>query len=299
MSRSARSSVALAGMVATACLGLLTAPARADEGGESAATVAPLMYLPAMHVFRRHSVEPERMLEFYGDALGFERMPNIGAVARVRAGASELKLQARAADAPRFAGGPADATGFRLLGLYFDDAAALTARLVQHGYPAPVFRTVAGAATRVALIEDPEGQAVELIVVPGGPEATLLQIEIGLTVADIDASRAFYREFVGLEELPPIDDPLFGSTKYRFRHGSTLIALRAFDGALPRDTSSGLIQYVVSNLDRVDMLARERGVTIDRPLTAPRDAPLRTLWIVDPDGITNYFTETPQSRGGN
>ena len=42
------------------------------------ATVAPLIYLPAMFVFRRHVVEQERMLEFYGDVLGFERLPNLG-----------------------------------------------------------------------------------------------------------------------------------------------------------------------------------------------------------------------------
>ena len=73
-------------------------------------------------------------------------------------------------------------------------------------------------------------------------------------------------------------------------------AIRSFGSALPADTSSGLIQYLVTNLERVDELAKEHGVKIDRPLTAPVGAPLRTLWISDPDGITNYFTETPQSR---
>ena len=56
------------------------------------------MYLPAMHVFRRHSVEPEQMLQFYGDVLGFARMPNIGQTARLQTGASEFKLQRRGAD---------------------------------------------------------------------------------------------------------------------------------------------------------------------------------------------------------
>ena len=75
-----------------------------------------------------------------------------------------------------------------------------------------------------------------------------------------------------------------------------MITLRSFGAALPADTSSGLIQYLVSNIERVDALAKERGLTIDRPLTAAVGAPLRTLWISDPDGITNYITETPQSR---
>lgn len=275
------------------CLALLTstAPHAADEN-----TVAPLQYLPAMHVFRRHAVEPERMLEFYGDVLGFPRMPNIGQTARVQAGASELKFQRRGADQPYLAGGPQAATGFRLLGLYFNDEAALAARFKQRGLAAPEFRSAGNGGARVALVTDPDGQPVELIVVPNAAPETLQQIEIGLTVKDVERSRTFYREFVGLEELAPVQDPLLGTTKHLFRHGSTLIALRSFGRELPADTSSGLIQYLVSNIERVEEIAKDRALKIDRPLTAPVGAPLRTLWISDPDGITNYFTETPQSR---
>jgi catechol 2,3-dioxygenase-like lactoylglutathione lyase family enzyme len=276
------------------CLSILTTAA---VRAEDEATVAPLQYLPAMHVFRRHAVEPERMLEFYGDVLGFARMPNIGQTARVQAGASELKFQRRGADQqPYLSGGPQAATGFRLVGLYFSDEAALVARFRQHGLAAPEFRSGGNNATRVALVTDPDGQSVELIVVPNAAPETLQQIEIGLTVSDVERSRAFYREFVGLEELPSGPDPLLGTTKYLFRHGSTLIALRSFAGELPADTSSGLIQYLVSNIERVEAIAKERALQIDRPLAAPVGAPLRTLWISDPDGITNYFTETPQSR---
>jgi len=285
--------VSLPTAVLTFCLALLaTATARAADE----ATVEPLQYLPAMHVFRRHSVEPERMLEFYGDVLGFARMPNIGQTARVQAGASELKFQRRGADQQYLGGGPQAATGFRLLGLYFNDEAALVARFKQHGLAAPEFRSVGSSATRVALVTDPDGQPVELIVVPSAATETLQQIEIGLTVQDVERSRAFYREFVGLEEMASVQDPLLGTTKHLFRHGSTLIALRSFGGSLPADTSSGLIQYLVTNIERVEAIAKERALKIDRPLAAPVGAPLRTLWISDPDGITNYFTETPQSR---
>jgi len=276
------------------CLATLATRTVAAERDD--ATVAPLMYLPAMHVFRRHSMEPEQMLQFYGDVLGFARMPNIGQTARVQTGASEFKLQRRGADTQYIGGGPQAATGFRLVGLYFADEAALVARFKQHGYPAPEFRPVRGSTTRVALMTDPDGQPVELIVVPNATAETLQQIEIGLTVADIERSRMFYREFIGLEEQPPVEDPLLNTTKYSFRHGSTLITLRSFGAALPADTSSGLIQYLVSNIERVDALAKDRSLKIDRPLTAPVGAPLRTLWISDPDGITNYITETPQSR---
>jgi catechol 2,3-dioxygenase-like lactoylglutathione lyase family enzyme len=277
------------------CLGGFATSAISAEGDDT--TIAPLQYLPAMHIFRRHTVEPEQMLEFYGDVLGFERMPNIGPTARVKTGATEFKLQRRGADQQYLPGGAQAATGFRLVGLYFADEAALVARFNDHGRPAPEFRSVSGSTTRVAFTTDPDGQPVELIVVPNASSATLQQMEIGLTVTDIERSRAFYRRFVGLEELPPVDDPVLGIKKYRFRHGSTLVVLRSFGTALPADTSSGLIQYLVSNIERVEMLAKERNLKIDRPLAAPVGAPLRTLWISDPDGITNYFTETPQSRG--
>jgi catechol 2,3-dioxygenase-like lactoylglutathione lyase family enzyme len=281
-------------MIVAACVASFAACAVAAEGDET--TVAPLQYLPAMHVFRRHSVEPEQMLAYYGDVLGFPRMANIGQTARLQTGASELKLQRRGADQQYLSGGPQAATGFRLIGLYFADEAALTARFREHGLPVPEFRSIGGSTTRVGLSTDPDGQPVELIVVPGATAETLQQLEIGLTVSDVERSRAFYTQFVGLEELPPVEDPLLGTTKYRFRHGNTLVVLRSFGAGLPADTSSGLIQYLVTNLERVDELAKDRGVKIDRPLTAPVGAPLRTLWISDPDGITNYFTETPQSR---
>ena len=295
MSHRGKRSLGSAGVIGIVCA-VIAAGAWADESGERAETMAPLQFMPAMHVFRRHTVEPERMFEFYGDVLGFEEIPYIGAVGRLLTGASEFKLQRRSADEPYLPGGPQGATGFRLAGFYFADEAALVARFEAHGYPAPEFHAVPGSAMRVAMTEDPDGQPVELIVVPDASEATLQQIEIGLTVADIERSREFYAGFVGLEELPSVEDPILGTTKHRFRNGSTLIALRSFVGERPADTASGLIQYIVSDIDRVEALAKERGVTIDRPLTAPVGARLRTLWLADPDGITNYVTETPESR---
>jgi catechol 2,3-dioxygenase-like lactoylglutathione lyase family enzyme len=282
--------------------------ALAQERVTRGATLAPLIYLPAMYVFRRHVVEQDRMLEFYGDVLGFERLPNIGRtgeVARVKVGATEFKMLPRSyapfqrpgVDDRYPPGGVKDATGFRSAGFFFADEAALVARFRQHGYPEPVFRSLPGSPNRVAITTDPDGQTVELTVVPNGAPSTYAQFEIGLTVASIERSRAFYGGFMGLEELPPADDPIFGTTKYAFRNGSTIISLRSFGAGLPADRGSGLIQVLVTDVDRVQQLAEEQGVTIDRPLTAPRDARLRILWLDDPDGVTQYVTETAESRG--
>jgi len=302
--RPSRAAVAhLAGLL---CF-VLASPALAQERVGRDATVAPLIYLPAMFVFRRHVVEQEKMLAFYGDVLGFERLPNIGQtgqVARVKVGATEFKLVPRSyasfqrpgVDDQYPKGGVKDATGFRLAGFFFADEAALVARFEQHGYPVPDFRSLPGSANRVALTVDPDGQAVELTIVPNGPAATYEQFEIGITVSSVEKSRAFYGDFMGLEELAPAEDPIFGTTKYSFRNGSTIVSLRHFGANLPADKTSGLIQVLVTDVDRVQELAKQRGVAIDRPNTRPRDAPLRIAWLDDPDGVTQYVTETAESR---
>ena len=164
------------------------------------------------------------------------------------------------------------ATGLRLLTFFFADEAALAERFVQHGLPSPEFANLGGV--RSALVTDPDGQQVELVIVPGATAEQLARIEVGLTVADIERSRAFYRSFVGLEELPPVDDERFGTRKYSYRHGATTISLRSFGKSLPADTGSGGIQYVVSDVEFVDALAKERQVTIDS--AAARSAGLRS-----------------------
>jgi catechol 2,3-dioxygenase-like lactoylglutathione lyase family enzyme len=134
------------------------------------------------------------------------------------------------------------------------------------------------------------------VIVPGASAEQLAAIEVGITVADLERSRAFYRSFVGLEELSPVEDRRFGTMKYSFRHGATTISLRSFGRTLRADTGSGGIQYVVSNVDGVAALAAARGVTVEQPLSGLPGFALRTIWLNDPDGVTNYFAETAQSR---
>jgi catechol 2,3-dioxygenase-like lactoylglutathione lyase family enzyme len=241
------------------------------------------------------------MYEFYGELLGFQQLSTLnvgngGGVARFQAGAQELKLTRRVADRSYEGGGVRAATGLRLLTFFFPDEAALTARFVRHGLAAPEFRDYRGEGRRSALVRDPDGQDVELVIVPDATAEQLASLEVGLTVADLTRSREFYRDFVGLEELPPVADERFGTRKYSYRHGATTISLRNFGTDLPADTGSGGIQYVVSNVDFVDALAKERHVPIDQPLSGLRGFDLRTIWLDDPDGVTNYFAETGASR---
>jgi catechol 2,3-dioxygenase-like lactoylglutathione lyase family enzyme len=266
------------------------------------ATTAGVLWQPSMNVFRRFEVPAERMYEFYGAVLGFKQLSTLnvgnggGGVARFQAGAQELKLTRRVANKSYAGGGVRGATGLRLITFYFADEPQLVARFTEHGLPAPQFKDYRGEGRRAALVQDPDGQDVELVIVPGATAEQLARIEVGLTVTDLERSRAFYRQFVGLEELPPVDDERFGTRKYSYRHGATTISLRSFGGQLPADTGSGGIQYVVSNVELVDALAKERQVPIDQPLSPLRGFDLRTIWLNDPDGVTNYFAETGASR---
>ncbi len=267
---------------------------------EESDTAAPVLWQPSMNVFRRHAADADAMFAFYGDVLGFEQLETLtpggtGGVARFQAGASELKLTSRVEDRDYAAGGVRDATGLRLLTFFFRDEAALTQRFTASGRPAPEFAD-AGDGRRRALVDDPDGQPVELVVVPDADPAVYEQVEIGLTVSDLEASRAFYRDFVGLEPLEPAHDPFFETVKHAFRHGSTIVSLRSFGDGLPADTGSGGIQYVVSDVERVDELAQARDVAIDQPLSDLQGYSVRTIWLDDPDGITNYFAETQAAR---
>jgi catechol 2,3-dioxygenase-like lactoylglutathione lyase family enzyme len=305
LARSAMIATALGFALVARVVGAQTPSASPDSAASAEpklTSTASVLWQPSMNVFRRFAVEPEKMYEFYGAVLGFAQLQtlsisagNPGGVARFQAGSQELKLTRRTPNRAYQPGGVADATGLRLLTFFFADEAALVGRFKEHGLPAPKFESARGSERRSGLVQDPDGQAVELVVLPNASPDELRAIEVGLTVADLDRSRAFYRGFVGLEELAPADDPRFGTKKYSFRHGTTTVTLRHFDRALPADTGSGGIQYVVSNVNAVAALASARAITVETPLSPPGNG-LRTIWLSDPDSITNYFAETAQSR---
>jgi len=271
-------------------------PAHGEEPSAGA-----VMWMPAMNVFRRYAAEnPEELFAFYSDVLGHERLTayDVGgatSVMRIRAGASELKFTGRVAGETYEPGGIDNATGIRLWTFFYSDQAALSKRFTEHGLPAPDFRTSGSSASKSAVVKDPEGELVQLIITGDPPGTTYDEIEVGLTVSDLDASRSFYRDFVGLEELEPEFDPVFGTMKYPYRNGSTTIALRYFGSDLPADTGTGGIQYVVSDAEFVARLAMERNIQIKQPLSGLPGYALRTIWLGDPDGITNYFAQTGYS----
>jgi catechol 2,3-dioxygenase-like lactoylglutathione lyase family enzyme len=247
-----------------------------------------------MNVFRRFAVEPAKMASFYSEVLGLKQLPSLnmpggGQMMLFQIGSGQVKLQYTAAAGEYKTGPVREVTGLRVFTFFYPDEGAVTARFTQHGYPAPTFRPGRGGK-RTAMVLDPANQWVELVVVPGASQEMYDSIDLGLTVSDLEKSRAFYREFVGLDELPPVEDPVLGTTRYPYRHGTTTVTVWSFGKGLQANTRSAGIQYVVSDVEAVDVKAKAQNVKIDTPL-GNFSAGLRTIWLSDPDGVTNYFAQ--------
>jgi catechol 2,3-dioxygenase-like lactoylglutathione lyase family enzyme len=188
-------------------------------------SIAPILSQPSMNLFRRFAADPSAMYEFYGKVLGLQQLSTFdlggkASVARFQVGASEIKLTAMVPNRQYHRGGVQDATGLRLLTFFFSSQDSLAERFRTHNLPVPEFRPIPGSNQSRALVKDPDGQWVELVIAPDAPAATYDRIEIGLTVSNLIASRKFYRDFVGLEELPqriqfPLPRNIFSATARR------------------------------------------------------------------------------------
>jgi catechol 2,3-dioxygenase-like lactoylglutathione lyase family enzyme len=279
-------------------------PAHAAEPpAAGAAAVKPQFLQGSMNVYRRYAAEDHaRMVDFYDKVLGLKSLQPIKLSAAQQVilfgvGSGQIKLAAGLKpDRQYHAGGVNDARGIRLYTLFFPDEAALTARFVAAGYPAPAFKDI-GGGKRAALAKDPAGFNLELVILPGAPPEETGKVEVGINVSDLKRSRAFYRDFAGLEELPPVKDPFLGVTKYPYRHGQTTINLWSVGHDLPADTGSAGIQYVISNVEAMNARALAEHVTVETPLGGVPGFQVLTVWLNDPDGVTDYFYQFTGQRG--
>jgi len=294
----------IAGAFVFSCL-FATALGVSAQSGAAQATpsVREFISQDSMNVYRRFVPEHrDKMLEYYGQVLELRALQpiNFGGGAQMilfGVGSGQVKLatglkQGRDYDVGSLTGG----TGIRLLTLFFTDERALTARFTAHGYPAPEFKPGRHGA-RVAVVADPGGFLTELVVVPAG-EGVTDRMEVGVAVSDLARSRAFYREFVGLDELPAVEDEILGVTRYPYRHGQTTINLWEVGTGKPADTGSAGVQYVVSDVDTINDRAMARHVAVETPLGNMAGFSLRTVWLNDPDGVTNYFAQVGVGGGG-
>lgn len=273
---------------------------------ENGLSIDSLIAKPSMNIVISTS-DSDKVKEFYGGALGLKPMsplmlPGNREMTRFLVGTSEIKFLVAPKDAPSQTGAIQDANGIRLLTFIFPDYDELEARFKAHGIEMPALQTVEGTSVRYGFLPDPDGNIIEVAIVPDAPKETYDSIAIGMTVADAEKTRAFYGEFLKLEELEPEFIESLGVNKYSFRHGTTTIKFWAPKGERP--THSGrwqdalglrYIQYIVSDLDAVDAHARAEGADIHTPIF-DLGGMARIMFIADPDGVINEFVGGPKPK---
>ncbi len=266
----------------------------------------PVFAADFMNIFRRFSPDiRDKMVEFYNQAIGLQALTPIQLsktqqMLLFKVGKGQIKLASGLNAGREYHPGGAlnETTGIRLITLYFPEEAALKASFKAHGYPEPQFKDI-GGGRKAAMVIDPGGFRVELVVVPGAPPETYGRIDVGINASNLEKSEAFYRGFVGLDELPPEKDAFLGVTKHPFRHGTTTINLWSVGHNLPKDTGSAGIQYITSNVEQIDALGKQEHIAVETPLGGVAGFNVVTVWLNDPDGVTDYFYELgPGARRG-
>jgi catechol 2,3-dioxygenase-like lactoylglutathione lyase family enzyme len=263
-----------------------------------------LFTTPAANVFRRYPRDKtDAMVKFYTQALALRSLSPIQLTATLQmiltgVGHGQVKLSAGQQGNRKYdlEGGYAGGTGIRFFAFHYPDEAVVKQRFKEAGFAEPVFETRKDG-WRQALVKDPGGFDILLLVHKDAKDHSDDGVGVGINVSDLERSRAFYREFVGLEEKPPIKSSLLGTTLYPYARGeTTLLLYHLGDNAHPDNGSAG-IQYVVSNSPVADAKAKARHIAVETPLNKLAGFDLITVWLNDPDGVTNYYAQVgPNSR---
>ena len=258
----------------------------------------------SMNVFRRFPREAtEAMVRFYTGALALRSLNPIQLTQSQQmiltgVGSGQVKLSAGQQGDRRYdlSGGVMGGSGIRYLRFTYPDQQAVTARFAEAGFAAPAFQPGAGGRME-ALVTDPAGLPVLVVIDPAAQDRSDDGFGIGIGVTDMAAARAFYGAFVGLDEHAPHAEPTLGLTVHPFSHAETTILLHHIEPGSPADTGSSGIQYVVSDAALVAARAAHRAITVETPLNRLAGFDLTTVWLNDPDGVTNYFAQVgPNSR---
>ncbi|MCB5425881.1 hypothetical protein H0274_11475 [Altererythrobacter sp. CC-YST694] len=263
-----------------------------------------LMAMDAMNVFRRFPRgKTEEMQKFYVDALALRSLSPIQLTSTQQmiltgVGKAQIKLSAGQQGNRKYnlEGGVKGGTGIRYFALSYPDRQTVIDRFKAAGLPAPHF-VDQGNGTEAALVKDPGEFPIQIVIRPGAKDSSNDGVGVGISVSNLEKSRAFYREFVGLDELPPVTDKLLGLTLYPYRNGETTLYLYHAGDNLPQDNGSAGIQYVVKDSPMADAKAKARGIAVETPLNKLNGFDLITVWLNDPDGVTNYYAQVgPNSR---
>ena len=259
----------------------------------------------SMNVFRRYPRDKTaEMVKFYTEALALRSLSPIQLTATQQmiltgVGSGQIKLSAGQQGNRKYdlEGGIGGGTGIRFFQLTYPDYRVVQQRFEAAGFPVPEF-TPRGDGSRQATVYDPGGFPIVIVTVPRAKDHSDDGVGVGINVSDLDRSRAFYREFVGLDELEAVPAPILGTTLYPYRNGETTLLLYHMGDNRHPDNGSAGIQYVVRDSPMVDAKAKHRGgIAVETPLNKLAGFDLVTVWLNDPDGVTNYYAQVgPNSR---
>jgi len=282
--------------------GLAYAPGELTDEQLRSSTRA-LFRQDSMNVFRRFPRDKtEEMVRFYTEALALRSLSPIQLTSTQQmiltgVGSGQIKLSAGQQGDRKYdlSGGWSGGTGIRFLMLSYPDPEVVKQRFRDAGFAEPDF-VERDDGYRQALVQDPGGFDIVILTRAGLPDRSDAGVRVGIGVSDLAKSRAFYREFVGLDELEPVEAKVLGTTLYPYRHKETILMLYEARGDAVDNGSAG-IQYVVADAPLVDAKAKARGIAVETPLNKLAGFDLVTVWLNDPDGVTNYFAQVgPDSR---
>jgi len=233
------------------------------------------------------------MLTFYRDVIGLQvhsETPIAGAVnRRFLCGETVVKLLCLDEPPPLGVKGVFGQYGLRKLYLVLADFDAAVARLAAAGMEAAVNQ---GRALRYCNIEDPEGNALELVGLDEPREAGAT-VQLGVTVADLKRSRRFYeellgREFVGVRDWKGREVMVvkWGPAELKFWQGPEGLTR-------PPPVSRALagIRYLTALVDDVEgICATLKTAGVEMPMP-PRlwEGRATIAYIADPDGVLIEF----------
>ncbi len=269
-------------------------------------SIADFLSKPSLNVVMTVS-DMDKATEFYGDVLGLEPMtpipfgektapvffPHAIVMQRFKVGTHEIKLLPGLDSTKKQPGGIDNAIGFRMVNYPIADIDAFKSRLKAHGYPEPEIRAMGDTPYRFGVMEDPDGNTVEFYYYDGqGPPGWEESIHIALTVSDVEASRKYYGETLGMTELPSIPMPGGDRTVYLFQNGPTIIKFWSYGSDLPNHAGRHLdaygyryIQFAAKDIRATYEFVKQRGATIEMPPTNVESMPVEITFVADPDGI--------------
>ena len=174
--------------------------------------------------------------------------------------------------------------GFRWLSLWVNDLEAISNQLVKAGFPAPL------KARRVIMTQDPEGNIIEIMNVPGRASGETLTV--GMIVSDEKATHKFYRETLGLQEFDQWNAEALSNIKmYLYAIGSGIIKILSPPGKRPVDAEAGpeapghrSMTWRVADLSSARRVLQKRGMEVEGD---------EHLTLTDPDGNRIYIEQAP------